>query len=218
MNARERLVTIYLYTRFERFWHWVQAALILTLILTGLEIHGTFTLLGFDRAVEIHNFVGVSWLILFVFIVFWLLTTGEWKQYIPTSKRMYDVVCHYSIGIFQGKPHPIQKCVDRKHNPVQRLVYLTIAAILLPIQMVTGLLYFTYNHWEAWGIDFLGLAGVASVHMIMAFFLLAYLVVHLYMTTTGHTLSSHIAAMWTGRDLVVEGTTVEDWERAKDKT
>ena len=29
---------IYLYTRYERFWHWVQAALIITLLVTGFEI------------------------------------------------------------------------------------------------------------------------------------------------------------------------------------
>jgi Ni,Fe-hydrogenase I cytochrome b subunit len=33
------IIKIYLYTRFERFWHWFQALMIITLIVTGLEIH-----------------------------------------------------------------------------------------------------------------------------------------------------------------------------------
>jgi len=32
--------TIYLYTKFERFWHWFQAALIMMLLLTGFVLQG----------------------------------------------------------------------------------------------------------------------------------------------------------------------------------
>ncbi len=92
---------IYLYSKFERFWHWTQAILIMLLMLTGLEVHGVFTLFGFEKAVELHNTLGISWLILFVFIIFWLLTTGEWKQYIPTSKKLFDVAMYYASGIFK---------------------------------------------------------------------------------------------------------------------
>ncbi|WP_028578509.1 cytochrome b/b6 domain-containing protein, partial [Desulfomicrobium escambiense] len=73
MKAKKK---IYLYTRFERFWHWVQSLLIFLLLLTGFEVHGTFTLFGFQKAVEYHNFLGLTWIVLFVFIVFWVLTTG----------------------------------------------------------------------------------------------------------------------------------------------
>jgi len=111
---------IYLYTRFERFWHWVQAVLIIMLIITGLEIHGAFTLLGFQRATQLHNFFGLSWLVLFAFIVFWVFTTGEWKQYVPTTKKLIDVIVYYAHGIFQGKPHPVEKSPGAKHNPLQR--------------------------------------------------------------------------------------------------
>jgi Ni,Fe-hydrogenase I cytochrome b subunit len=31
---------IYIFKRFERFWHWTQALLILTLLVTGFEVHG----------------------------------------------------------------------------------------------------------------------------------------------------------------------------------
>ena len=31
---------VYLFKRFERFWHWSQAALVLFMLLTGFEIHG----------------------------------------------------------------------------------------------------------------------------------------------------------------------------------
>ena len=85
---KTKMVIIYLYSRYERFWHWLQSAIIITLLITGFELHGTFSLIGFRSAVDIHNFVGLSWLILFAFFVFWLFTTGEYKQYIPTTRKM----------------------------------------------------------------------------------------------------------------------------------
>ncbi len=208
MNDK-KIIKIYLYSRFERFWHWLQALMIILLIITGLEVHGTFTLLGFEAAVEVHNFIGLSWLILFAFFVFWLFTTGEWKQYIPTTKKLLAVVVYYSFGIFQGKPHPVQKSPGAKHNPLQRLTYLGLSAMLLPTQMLTGLLYFTYNSWSG---PVIGLTLVAWLHTLIAFMLISFLIVHLYMTTTGHSIFSHISGMITGWEEIYETTKVEDWE------
>ncbi len=206
-------IKIYLYTRYERLWHWFQALMIICLIVTGLEIHGTYTLLGFQTAVNVHNFVGLSWLILFAFFVFWLFTTGEWKQYIPTTKKLFSVVLFYAWGIFQGKPHPIEKTKGAKHNPLQRLAYLGISAMLLPVQMATGLLYYLYNDI----LQILPLSVLAGIHTLVALFLLNFLVIHLYMTTTGHSLFSHIAGMITGWEEIQETTKIADWETGATK-
>ena len=82
----------YLYTRYERFWHWLQALLIACLLVTGLEVHGTFELIGYKRAVAWHAGLGVTWLVAFAFFVFWIATTGEWRQYLPTTKKMFEVM------------------------------------------------------------------------------------------------------------------------------
>ncbi|WP_457551516.1 cytochrome b/b6 domain-containing protein [Desulfobacula sp.] len=204
----KKIIKIYLYTRYERFWHWLQGLGIITLIITGLEIHGVYELFGFKTAVNIHNFVGLSWLILFAFFIFWLFTTGEWKQYIPTTKKLFSVIVYYSWGIFQGKPHPVQKAKGAKHNPLQRLTYLGISAMLLPIQMATGLLYYLYNDIP----QVLPLSTLAVIHTLVALFLLNFLVIHVYMTTTGHSLFSHIAGMITGWEEIYETTQIADWE------
>jgi thiosulfate reductase cytochrome b subunit len=61
----------------------------------------------------------------------------------------------------------------------------------------TGLLYFFYNSWPA---GFLGgaLEPVALLHTVGAFLLVGFLIIHVYMTTTGRTLTSNIGAMFTG--------------------
>ncbi len=206
--AGKRLIKIYLYTRFERFWHWLQALMIICLIVTGLEIHGTYSLLGFHTAVSVHNFTGLAWVVLFAFFVFWLFTTGEWKQYIPTTKKLLAVVAYYSYGIFKGRPHPVEKSPGAKHNPLQRLTYLGLSAMLLPLQMATGLLYYLYNMWAG---DF-PLSYLAWGHTFLALLLLNFLIVHVYMTTTGHSLFSHVSGMITGWEEIYETTEIADWE------
>jgi thiosulfate reductase cytochrome b subunit len=207
------MVNIYLYTRYERFWHWLQTILIVLLLVTGFELNGLFTLFGFKAAAEIHNFAGLTWLIAFAFFVFWLFTTGEFKQYIPTTRKMFAVIRYYSYGIFRGESHPVPKRKDAKHNPLQRLVYLSLAALLLPVQMITGFLYWGYNSWADWGLSGLSLYVIATIHLAGAFAILSFLIVHLYMITTGHTVFAHTRAMITGWEEVKEGTEIEDWEQ-----
>ena len=212
-NGHAKMVNIYLYSRYERLWHWLQSIFVVILLVTGFEINGAFHLMGFEEAAELHNLVGITWLIAFAFFVFWIFTTGEWKQYVPTTKKMFAVVRYYAYGIFRGEPHPVPKRKDAKHNPVQRLTYLSLAAFLLPFQMVTGLLYWGYNDWAAWGLSGLSMGVVAILHTLGAFALLSFVIVHLYMITTGHTPLAHTRAMISGWEEVPEGEAVEDWER-----
>ena len=213
--ARVRMKKVYFYKKFERIWHWGQAGLIIALLITGFEIHGVYTLLGYDEAVEIHNFCGLSWLVLYAFIVFWLFTTGEWRQYVPTTKKLLDMVVYYAYGIFRGRAHPVEKQPEAKHNPLQRLAYLGIAAAILPVQMVTGLLYYTYNQWNRMGIPDLGLGAVAAVHTAVAFLLISFVVGHAYLATTGPTVFSLIKAMITGWEDVPDNSAAPETDTGK---
>jgi thiosulfate reductase cytochrome b subunit len=213
MNNTCEMERLYLYSRFERFWHWAQAALIIFLAMTGLEIHGTYRLFGFDLATELHNGAGIGWFVLYVFIIFWNLTTGEWKHYIPTTKKLLAVAAYYVYGIFRGEPHPVPKSERNKHNPLQRLTYLGISIVLIPLQVLTGLLYYTYNSWPQWNLQW-KLGTVATIHSVAAFALLIFLVVHVYMTTTGHRVCAHLKAMCTGWEEVPKTEELADLDQA----
>jgi thiosulfate reductase cytochrome b subunit len=205
--ADRKIIKVYLYTRFERLWHWFQSLMIILLMITGFEIHGIYSLLGFETAVEIHNFVGLTWLGSFAFFTFWLIITGEWKQYIPTTKKLFAVARYYAWGIFRGLEHPVQKSPGAKHNPLQRLAYLGISAMLLPVQMATGLLYYLY-----YALPGVPLAPIAVIHTLAGYLLVNFLIIHLYMTTTGHSLFSHIRGMITGWEEIYDTTKIEEWE------
>jgi thiosulfate reductase cytochrome b subunit len=193
---------IYIFKRFERFWHWAQALLIIIMGVTGFEIHGTYSLLGYESAQEVHT--TAAWLLigLWVFAIFWHFTTGEWKQYIPTADKLVAMVRYYLTGIFTDAPHPFRQTTLTKHNPLQRLAYLFVKLIINPAIWISGLLYLYYSAWPALGLDGLSLAGVAFVHTAAAFLMVAFFVAHVYFATTGHTPMSHIKAMITGYEEV----------------
>ncbi len=182
------------YTRFERFWHWAQALLIILLLITGFAVHGTLPLLPFGKAVLLHN--QLAWLLigLTVFAIFWHLTTGQWKQYTPTLEKAAEMVCYYSRDIFKGCEHPVKKDVDRKLNPLQRITYFLLKVVLFPFQVITGLLYM-YPDSLGKSMD---IGTIASLHTIGAFAFLGFLIVHVYLATTGETVWSHFKAMITG--------------------
>ena len=145
-----------------------------------------------------HAIAAWSLIGLWVFAIFWHLTTGEWRQYIPTTHKVMAVAHFYSVGIFKGEPHPFKPTVQRKHNPLQRLTYLVILVVVSPLIWVTGWLYLFYADWTAWGLTGLSLEWVAWGHTLGAFLMLAFLISHVYLITTGPTVTAHLKAMLTG--------------------
>jgi thiosulfate reductase cytochrome b subunit len=198
---------IYVYKGFERFWHWTQALLIIFLALTGFEVHGTLEILGFEHAARFHRMASWMFIGLIVFAIFWHLVTGEWRQYIPTSKKLAEQIRFYSIGMFMGEKHPAKKTEVIKLNPLQRLVYLGFKLFLVPITVISGILYMfhkTIDRNDMIVISDFSLENIAFWHTLGAFLLMVFLVVHVYMTTTGHTPTSNIQAMLTGYEDIEE--------------
>jgi thiosulfate reductase cytochrome b subunit len=191
----------HVYTGFERFWHWGQAALLLFLALTGFEVHGALTFLGFDQAVYYHRLAADALGVLIVFAIFWHFTTGEWRQYVPTTRFLRAQIEYYIVGLFRGAPHPTRRTPLSKLNPLQKLVYLSLKILVIPVMVVSGLLYMFYRYPQPFGIEALnvhGLRTIAVVHTAGAFFLVAFVVAHVYLITTGRTLTSNLRAMITG--------------------
>ena len=199
----------YVYQAFNRFWHWAQAALILFLGVTGFEIHGSIRFFGYAQAVRTHNAAALAFLVLIIFAIFWHFTTGEWRQYTPTWTHLRAQAEYYLFGIFRNAPHPTRKTALRKLNPLQRLVYLGLKLLVIPVLALSGLLYMFYRypqHYDVVALRMEGLRTVALVHTIGAFLVLAFLIVHVYLITTGRTLTSNLKAMITGfEELEEEG-------------
>ncbi len=188
---------VLIYKRYERFWHWTQVLIIFSLAITGFEIHGSYHLLGYHRAVILHNNLAWSYILLIIFTLFWNMITGEWKQYVPSVKMIKAQWEYYISGIFRHAPHPTKKTVYNKFNPLQRMTYFGLKIILIPMMVISGLFYMYFSvlkngPWEE------SLNGVSLVHLSGAFLLMGFVVGHVYLTTTGLKPLSAIKAMITG--------------------
>ncbi len=192
---------IYLYTLYERFWHWAQTILIFTLIGTGFEIYGDFSLLGFERAIMIHNIAGFTLIVLALFTMFWFFATGEWRQFLPnkrTERQILPSLWYVFVGIFRGSPHPMRKTRAVKLNPLQQFAYLSFKLLIFPVIATSGVVYFFFDWFENEGI-FSSLEPIALIHVAGAFLLVTFIIIHVYMTTTeGRTPLSNVKSMVTG--------------------
>jgi len=197
----------YVYKGFERSWHWMQAGLIIFLGVTGFEIHGSIRFFGYDLAVKYHNFAALSFLVLIAFAIFWHFTTGEWRQYMPTWKNLRAQADYYVFGIFRGAPHPTRKTVLSKLNPLQKLVYAGLKILIIPVMVISGLLYMFYRYpqrYEVVSLNLSGLEAVAVLHTLGAFLLVSFFFAHLYLITLGSTVTSNLKAMITGYEELTE--------------
>jgi thiosulfate reductase cytochrome b subunit len=179
----------------------MQSALILFLALTGFEIHGSLSFFGFEQAVSLHNTAAYMFLILIGLAIFWHFTTGEWRQYLPTRQHLRAQIEYYLTGIFRNAPHPTRKTALTNLNPLQRLVYLALKILVIPVMVFSGLLTMYYRYPQSSGIQSLridGLGSIALLHTAGAFFLISFLIVHVYLITTGKTPTTNLKAMITG--------------------
>ena len=207
--------TVFIYSRYERFWHWMQALLIFLLIFTGLEIHGLYTLMPYGLAVTLHDIGALLLMTLWVFTIFWNFVTGNWRQFAPflpsraedgkvatAVKNMFNqvfaVARFYGWGIFKGEKHPHIKTLRSKQNDMQALAYFGFMVFMAPLIWFSGLAYLLYDFWNGGNGSQLWFQIVAFIHVLAAFIIIAFVIVHVYMTTTGETLTHYITGMFTG--------------------
>jgi hypothetical protein len=70
--------------------------------------------------------------------------------------------------------------------------------ILLPFQLITGVLLWDIKRFADWISLLGGIKIVDFIHVVLFFSLTAFLIGHVYLTTLGTTLMEHIKAMFTG--------------------
>ena len=200
------------FTRFERFWHWMQAFFIFVLLTTGFEIAQIYTWLGYEQASHWHRTFSWALICLWIFTIFWHAVTGEWKQYRLTTEKLGIVIRYYTTDIFSTRVryHPFKKSRRFKHNPLQRIAYLLLSIVIMPLIWVTGLLYTYYNDWPLIPLDSRYLSLVAATHLIMAFSMLMFVILHVYMAFAGTPLFNQIRAMITGY-VVIDDATINDF-------
>lgn len=193
-----------LYTFHQRAWHWVQALTILALLLSGAEIHApeSVRVFGFADAVRVHNAFAVLLLLNAGMGLFYFVTSGLIRQFGPRPRDFFTLsvaqMRFYTRGIFRGDPHPMQHDAAHRLNPLQQIAYLVILNVLLPLQIVSGVLIWGAARWPELVESIGGLGVLVPLHALGAWFFLAFTVMHVYLTTTGETVGANLKSMLTG--------------------
>lgn len=209
------LQRVYMYAVYERFWHWLQTFTIVLLLFTGLIIHrpDLFGLFSFPGVVVAHNVLAAILVVNAALSLFYHLASGEIRQFIPRPYGFFDQAIvqakYYLGGIFRRDPHPFEKTPQKKLNPLQQMTYFGILNVLLPLQIITGALMWGVQQWPQivgdplQGTGWLGgLPFLAPVHSLAAWLFAAFIVAHVYLTTTSHEPLASVKAMMLGWDEV----------------
>ncbi len=197
---------IYLHPIPVRIWHWIHAAGIVLLVLTGVQLRfpGLVHLFGgFKNAVNFHNFCGFMVLADYIlWIAFYLVTGKLFKIYVPTPKDIKEGLpqqaAFYLYKYFKGEPAPFSPSPDAKFNALQKVAYFFIMLVLLPIQIATGVMLYNIKEFKPFMDAIGGVQVIDAIHILLAYCFAAFLMVHVYLCTLGHTFWDHFKAMILG--------------------
>jgi thiosulfate reductase cytochrome b subunit len=205
-----------------RIWHWLNAFGIVTLCVTGLQIRfpDHINIFGaYKAAILLHNTAGVVvsisymlWLIYYLVVARSLI-----KLYVPTLEDLksgiFRQAFYYFLTYFLGKPSPHHGTPDNKFNPMQKAAYLVIMFVLLPLVILSGVLLLYVAPLRELLLLLGGIKMLVGTHFLVACSFTAFLFVHIYLATLGHTPLAHFKPMWIGW----EEETVEDINPGPDK-
>jgi thiosulfate reductase cytochrome b subunit len=183
---------------------------VILLLWTGLEVRGTVRAIGFETSVRLHEALGFFLLANAFLGLFYFLTSGAIRQYVAEPRDFatlaFRQAAYYLRGIFRGAPHPVERTARARLNPLQKAVYVGILNVLLPWQVLTGLAMWGLERSSRLASITGGLGTLAPLHVLGAWLFAAFLVAHVYLTTTsGRRPLSGIYSMVTGGDDVPAG-------------
>jgi thiosulfate reductase cytochrome b subunit len=197
-----------MYTLYERIWHWLQTLAILILAFTGLIIHKPemFGIFGFKGVVYVHNIVAAVLVANAALALFYNVVSGDIQRFVPEPKGFFNQMVlqakFYLNGIFKGEEHPFEKTQKKRLNVLQKITYLGILNVLLPLQIITGAMMWGVSRWPQIAESLGGLPFLAPFHTLVAWTFVSFIIAHVYLTTTGHTPMAGIKSMIVGWDEV----------------
>lgn len=187
-----------------RLWHWGNALLIVGLALSGISLHFSdpkLALLEFSLASNIHTIAGVGLVLLYISFVGGNLISGNWRRFMPGSSaligRCLAQARYYAWGTFKGESSP-SSAEPHDFNALQAIVYCLILFLVMPMVVVSGLvfLYPQVAPDQAFGMS--GLLPVAVIHYVTAALVIAFMIGHIYLGTMGRSPTSSFKTMITG--------------------
>lgn len=196
-----RLRRVYVWELPVRFYHWLNALVLIALIVTGFYIAGPLALLSKQEATHrytmgwfryVHFAAAYLFFFNFLFRLYWGFVGNKyanWKQFIPTSKRFFkEMLTVFKIDILMlTKNGKQQDHLSVGHNAMAGFIYfLTFIAFM--VQCLTGFgLYASMASWWfprmfSWvPIIFGGDIITRQIHHAAMWFFILFAIIHVYL-------------------------------------
>ncbi len=206
---------IYLHPLPLRIWHWINAGIVIVLIVTGfyLRQHGIAALKPHDPVLLWHKYLGFAMIIATVFWLLYIPWSGNLRRHYGIGRKDLKGISaqarYYLYSIFSGGENPFTATPDNKYNPLQKIAYDAVMFVFLPVLGVTGLLFLDIPLVRRYLLseNLMGLVG--AVHVIFSYIVILFFIVHLYLVTLGETVFSHTKAMIYGYEELSDGMEVD---------
>lgn len=191
-----------------RLGHGAAALLFIVLTVTGLVLHFAapgFTPIDYRVATTLHDVTGILLAAAYGIHLLFLFATGYWRHYIPARqglwRRVKTQVVFYSIDLGRDEASAAAAPPgETRFNALQQLTYLIVVFGLLPLLILTGLVYLYYPAFvpdAVLGLD--GLWPIALAHYALGILGTTYLIIHVYMATVGPNAGATLRLMTAGR-------------------
>lgn len=185
---------MYLYPKWIRAWHIINALMFIILIVTGISMQYTDKensayIVGFAKAVKWHNFAALVLTAGYVVFIIGNAFTDNKKYYRIRRENFWSELMtqlrYYSLGMFRGEKHPFPVTMERKFNPLQKFTYVLAMYLGMPLLIITGivLLFPEIVLNNVFGMS--GLLINDVLHITTGFLLSIFMLIHIYTCTLG---------------------------------
>ena len=156
----------------------------------------------YDLALARHWHLTFAWLFVTAIVAYWIFSLGNrhiWQDLLPSTRELtprlllQDVKNHALLRFPKGE-------AARRYNTLQKLSYLGVVFVLIPLQIMTGLTMSPGMDaaWP-WLVDaFGGRPSARSIHFICAMLIVLFFLVHILMVALVGPINE-IWSMITGR-------------------
>lgn len=174
--------------------HWIYAPAVLTGLLSGLYINSLSRKTGYNRMNQARksHFIA-QYLLIFSYLarIYYAIVSKNYRDIVPGSKDLGDLprFLKYELFLTNNKPK------YRKYNPAQKIVF-TLLALIVPVQIVTGLILYASNALQKPTALAGGLNPMRQMHYLAALSIASLSAGHIYLALT-HSLKK-LKSIFTG--------------------
>ena len=195
---------IYLHPLPLRLWHWVNTLLVLALLVTGFSIRlkGVADLGANSTLLLLHRYLGWAMIACWLFWLAHGIASGGLKRHYALRRRdgsgMLRQAVYYLFSMFRGEENPFRPTPEAKFNALQKLAYGAVMWIFMVALALSGVLFSDVRIFRTSLVLWNGVRLLEAIHVVAAYVVGLYVIVHIYMASLGPTWFSHTKEMIVG--------------------